>query len=227
MMNTSNDNQVLPPIQLLITACATTNNPGMRLGWLHGFALLTCTPAQAGLQIDGEVRIGEFFGENLAMIQDLADALDPDAVLAGYDLTSTMSQLARLPTEANDPKPSLDLLAKLKSMLERHSPIELALTDDSQTEVAVQAISGKFGSIEGFDDAELGNLLDFGEAVSGHDNVDPNSMAIDLADTASAYMLAVGNLYLADELRPQLETALRRWRDNLTPQLPMRDADGD
>lgn len=226
-MNTSNDNQVLPPIQLLITACATTNNPGMRLGWLHGFALLTCTPAGAGLQIDGEVRIGEFFGENLAMIQDLADALDPEAVLAGYDLTSTISQLGRLPTEANDPRPSLDLLTKLKSMLERQSPIELALTDDSQTEVAVQAVCNELGSAEGLDDAEHGNLLDFGHPISGHENVDPHLMAIDLADTAGAYMLAIGNLYLADELRPKLEAALRRWRENLTPQLPMRDADGD
>ena len=226
-MNTSNDNRVLPPIQLLITACATTNNPGMRLGWLHGFALLTCTPAGAGLHIDGEVRIGEFFGENLAMIQDLTDALDPNAVLAGYDLTSTMSQLGRLPTEANDPGPSLSLLTKLKLMLEHQSPIELALTDDSQTEVAVQAISNKFGSIERFNDAELGNLLAFGEAISGHENVDPHLMAIDLADTARAYMLALGNLYLPDELRPQLEAVLRRWRENLTPQFPMRNADGD
>lgn len=226
-MNTSNDNQVLPPIQLLITACATTNNPGMRLGWLHGFALLTCTPAGVSLHIDGEVRIGEFFGENLAMIQNLADALDPEAVLAGYDLTSMMSQLGRLPIEANDPRPSLDLLTKLKSMLEHQAPIELALSDDSQTEVAVQAVCNKLGSVEGFDDAEHGNLLDFGEPISGHENVDPHRMAVDLADTAGAYMLAIGNLYLADELRPQLEAALRRWRENLTPQLPMRDADGD
>ena len=226
-MNTSNDNQLLPPIQLLITACAATNNPGMRLGWLHGYCLLTYTPAGPGLRVEGDVRVGEFFSENSALIQNLADALDPAAVLAGYNLTAMLSHLGRLPIEANDPAASLDLLAKLKSMLERQAPIELALTNDSQTEVAVQAVCNQLGSAEGFDDPKLGSLLDFGKPVSGYDHADPHRLAIDLADMTGACMLAIGNLCLADELRPQLEAVMRKWRENLTPQLPRRDGDGD
>ena len=226
-MNTSNDNQLLPPIQLLITACAATNNSGMRLGWLHGYCLLTYTPTGPGLRVEGDVRVGEFFSENLPVIQDLADALDPAAVLAGYDLTATISQLGRLPIEANDPAPALDLLAKLRSMLERQCPIELALTSDSQTEVAVQAVCNQLGSAEGLDDPELGSLLDFGKPISGYDHADPHRLAIDLADMAGACMLALGNLCLADELRPLLETAMQKWRENVTPHLPIRHADGD
>ena len=226
-MNTSNDNQLLPPIQLLIAACAATNNPGMRLGWLHGYCLLTYTPVGPGLRVEGDVRVGEFFAENLALIQGLADALDPAAVLAGYDLTAMMSHLGRLPVEANDPAASLDLLAKLKSMLERQAPIELALTGDSQTEVAVQAVCNQLGSAEGFDELDLGGQLGFGVPISGFDHADPHRLAIDLADMAGACMLALGNLCLADELRPQLEAAMRKWRESLTPQLPTRYADGD
>lgn len=226
-MNTVNDNHVLPPVQLLVTTCGTTDNPGMRLAWLHGYCLLTYKPDGAGLRLDGEVRIGESFGENLAMVQALVDALDPTAVLAGFDLTSMISQLGRLPIEANDPAPSLELLAKLKSMLEHRSPIELALTEDSQTEVSVQAFCNRPGSVEDSTDAELGDLLTFGEVNSGHGNFDPHRMAVDLADTAGAYMLALGNIYLADDVRPKLEAALRRWRENFAPHLPPRDADGE
>lgn len=225
-MNTVNDNHVLPPIQLLVTTCGTTENPGMRLAWLHGYCLLTYKPDGAGLRLDGEVRIGESFGENLAMIQALVDALDPTAVLAGFDLTSMISQLGRLPIEANDPAPSLELLAKLRSMLEHRSPIELALTEDSQTEVAVQAFCNRPGSVEDSTVAELG-VLTFGEVNSGHGNFDPHRTAVDLADTAGIYMIALGNLYWAAELQPQLDAAVRRWRENLAPHLPPSDAHGE
>jgi len=226
-INDINDTQQLPPIQLLIASCATIEDQETRLGWLQGYCVLTFRPVGAGLQLDGEVCIGERYGENSAMIQDLADALDPDAVLAGYDLTDTIGRLGRLPIGAKDPDPSLNLLAKLKTMLEQRSPIDLALTEDSQTEVTLQALRHQLGFGEELDGSEEDFPPDFAFDTAGQDHGNPHQMAVDLANMAGDCLLALGNIYLADELRPQLLAAWQEWRDNFKPRLPLPQNGGE
>lgn len=214
-----NDNRPLPPIQLLITSCAITDCDSMRLAWLHGYCLLTYRPVGAGLHLDGEILIGERYGENLAMTQHLADALDPDAVLAGYDLTDMISRLGRLPIESNDPQPALDLLAKLRAMLDRQSPIDLAINDESQTAVTLQALRDQLGSDDELSDAAEGELFEFGMLAANQNGGSPHPLALDLAETAGACLLAIGKLYLADELQSELLAAWQQWRDNFQPPL--------
>ena len=213
-----NDNRSLPPIQLLITNCPTADDKSMRLGWLHGYCLLTYLPVGAGFQLDGKIHIGEPYGENLAMIQDLADALDPAAVLCGYDLTDTISRMGRLPIEANDPQPALDLLAKLRTMLDGQSPIDLAIDDNSQTEVTLQLLRHQLGNDEQAERA-VDDLFGIG-LIADHDNSNPHHLAADLAETAGAYLLAVGELYLAEELRPNFSEAVEEWQRTVQPRLP-------
>ena len=216
-MNTNdNDNRPLPPIQLLITNCATADDNGMRLGWLHGYCLLTYLPVGAGFQLKGEIRIGEPYGENLAMIRNLADCLDPAAVLAGYDLTETISRIGRLPIEANDPRPALDLLAKLRAMLDGHSPIDLAIDDNSQTEVTIQLLRQQLGNEDEAAPA-VDDLFEIG--FVDHENGNAHHLAADLAETASTYLLALGKLYLAEEIRPDLIEAVEEWQRTVQTQL--------
>lgn len=218
-MNAYNDNQNLPPIQLLVPACSVADASNLRLGWLHGYCLLTLRHEATGLTIDGEVHIGERHGENAALTQSLADALIPGAALAGDDLTAIIGQLGRLPIEANNPAPALDLLAKLKTMLEQETPLDLALTDYSRDEVMVQALRhGLVVNDEPID--EYGELLDFvGKPGRGIGN--PYRQAIDLADTAGLYLLTIGSVYLEDAHQSQLLEAWQTWRDGVQPQLQL------
>ena len=50
--------------------------------------------------------------------------------------------------QANDPQPALDLLAKLRAMLDGQSPIDLAIDDDSQTEMTLQLLRHQLGNDE-------------------------------------------------------------------------------
>lgn len=215
-----NDNPTFPPIQLLIPICATVDDGGMRLAWLHGYSLVTFWPGGAGMQLAGQVRIAERYGENLGLIRDLADALDPDAVLAGYDLTDVIGKLGRLPIEANEPQPALDLLAKLKSMLEFHDPIDLAIDDNSQTEVTLQLLRHEFGNDDELYTAADDDLFEFG-LIADQDSTNPHRLAVDLVETAGAYLLAIGELYLSEEFRPALLEAVANWQSNVQPQLPL------
>ncbi len=229
-MNAYNDNKHLPPIQLLVPACASTDAAtdatGLRLGWLHGYCLLTLRHVGADLTIDGEVRIGNRYGENAALTQALADALEPGAVLAGCDLTSIIGQLGRLPIEANNPAPALHLLAKLRTMLEQQAPLDLALSEQSSEEVLLQALHHKL-IVDDDPVDEYGEPLDFGGTSAGTGNGNPHRQATDLADTAGLYLLTVGSLYLAEEQQMQLLTAWQAWRGSFQPLLPLPTDDGD
>ncbi len=217
-MNTSdNDNRLFPPIQLLVPSWQTVDDAGIELKWLHGFCVVNYRPVGAGLQLYGMVRIGERYGENLAMIRDLAEALDPEAVLAGDDLTSIISGLGRLPIEANDPQPALAVLSKLKSMLDLHDPIDLSIDDASQTAVLIQHLRARPGTGDETLDAIQNEL--FESVRTDEASVTPQRIAADLVDSARACMLAIGELYLADELQPLLLTAWETWECTVLPQL--------
>jgi len=229
-MNDYNDNKHLPPIQLLVPACASTDAAtdatGLRLGWLHGYCLLTLRHVGADLTIDGEVRIGNRYGENTALTQHLADALEPGAVLAGCDLTSIIGQLGRLPIEANNPAPALHLLTKLRTMLEQQAPLDLALSEHSSDEVLLQALQHKL-IVDDEPVDEFGEPLDFGGTSASTGNGNPRRQATDLADTAGLYLLTVGSLYLDEEQQPQLLAAWQAWRESLQSQLQLPTDDGD
>lgn len=225
-MNAYNDNRNLPPIQVLVPACTATDVSGLRLGWLHGYCLLTLRHVGADLTIDGEVRIGDRFDENTSLIQALADALEPGAALAGCDLTAIIGKLGRLPIEANNPAPALDLLAKLKTMLEQETPLDLALSEHSRDEVLTQALRhGLIVNDEPVD--EYGEPLQFGGPDAGTGNGNPYRQAIDLADTGGVYLLAVSSLYLEEAQQPQLIAAWQAWRGSFQPLLDLPSNDGD
>jgi len=224
-MNNYNDNDNLPPIQLLVPACAATDASGLRLGWLHGYCLLSLRYLGADLAVDGEVRIGDRYSQNAALTQTLADALEPGAVLAGNDLTSIVSKLGRLPIQATNPAPALDLLAKLKAMLEQETPLDLALNGHSRDEVLNQALQhGLIVNDEPVD--EYGEPLNFGGPDVGTGSGNPYRQAIDLADTAGVYLLAIGSLYLDEAQQPQLLAAWQAWRGSFQPQLHLSADDG-
>ena len=214
----NNDNCRLPAIQLLIPSCIIVDEGQTQLAWLDSYCLVTYSPGAANLKLDGVVRIGERFAENLEMIRDLTDALDPQAQLAGYDLTSVIGQLGRLPIEANDPQPALDLLAKIKAMLDMCDPIDLAIDVNSQTEVTVQLSRNHLGedNTRAVPDLELGEI----GLLANPDYSNPYSIAADLTELASAYMLAIGQLYIPEELLPAFRDAVEGWERNVKPQLP-------
>lgn len=212
-----NNNQQLPTIQLLITACAANDKLGTHFTWLHGYCLLTFQLVNGAARLDGEVLIGERYSDNLELVRGLACALDPEAVLAGLDLTAMISRLGRLPIDAPDQRPSLELLSTLKVMLERQSPIDLTLNEESARAVEAHVIEQRFEVQERL--GEVGKtLLDRRGAFFGsHDNLNRNQFAVQLADTASAWLLAIGDLYLPKALQPSLLKAWRGWRRNFSP----------
>lgn len=218
-MTELNDNHDLPPIQILITACAAYGEPDPRCAWLHGYCLLTLRPGSGTVQVNGEVRTGERHGDDRPIIEALTAALDPDAVLAGLDLTDTLGRLGRLPTDAADQRPALALLAKLKTMLADCPPLDLTLTDTSQTAVALQVLQHELCFRERFDgdghDAGIGIQL-FGN----QDNRNPNQLVVELADTAGAVLLAVGDLYLDASLHALLLAAWEQWRSETHAEMP-------
>ena len=214
----NNDNCRLPAIQLLIPSCVIVDEGQTQLAWLDGYCLVTYIPGDANVKVDGVVRIGERFAENLEIIRDLTDALDPQAQLAGYDLTAVIGQLGRLPKEASDPQPALDLLAKIKAMLDLYDPIDLAIDINSQTEVTAQLSRNNPGDNDtrAVSDLELGEIA----LLANPDYSNPYSIAADLTELASAYMLAIGQLYIPEELLPAFRDAVEGWERNVKPQLP-------
>lgn len=205
-------------IQVLVPACWTIDQPGTGYAWLNGYCVLSCRLDTHDVVLGGEVRIGEHLAENADLITSLAHALDPTAVLAGMDLTSVLSRLGRLPIDAADPAPALALLTKLKTMIEQHRPIDLAITSASRNAVLAETEARNLGS--GLDGIGYKVGRFFGEGLgSGNSRL----LAEMLADEASACLLAMGRLTLTDLQRVELEAAWKRWRESVAPHLPEKE----
>ena len=192
----------IPAIQLLVPTCMSAEHRGDRYTWLHGFCLLTVQPTNSSVTLTGDVYVGHRMSENRDFVQHLANALDPDAVLAGYDLDTAIDILGRLPLDAADPVPAIELMSKLSAMLENHSPIDLAGDCDSQLEVQNQ-----------------GNARDLRREFEV-DECNPRQLARNLADHASACLLALGELYLPEVLQPKLIAAWEAWLRSHEPVFP-------
>lgn len=211
-MEDLNDNEQLPPIQLLITATSALDDNGEQRVWMHGYCILTYQEGNGGAHFNGDVRIGERYSANSELIQELADRLDPVAVLAGLDLTHTVGRIARLPIDAEDQGPPLALLHKLKAMIEAECPIDLMLTETSQVAVEQQALRHglNFNTCTG---REPGILLSSGMTIRFNpDDGNPARLAAELAEIASACMLAIGDRYFEPHAQSQLIAAWQRWR---------------
>jgi hypothetical protein len=222
MIMTTNDDMSaeLPPIQLLIAACPATDEPGDRYAWLTGFCLVTIQPREHTVELSGEVRIGHRHAENASLVRHLAEALDEDAVIAGYDLDDTISRLGRLPLGADQPAPALALLSKLSSMLQAHPPLDVGWNEDSRRTVR---------NLSDAHNLELSAAIDpyRGLPIAARDTTNrsypshyPDPLPVELVDTAGACLLALGEYYLPEELGPQLVAAWQRWRRLHAPVFP-------
>lgn len=207
-----NDNKTPPAIQVLAVACASIGEPELHCAWLHGFALLTLQPTHDNVHVSGLVMTGEQYVDDGVLTTALADALNPDALLAGIDLTGMISRLGRLPIEVVDQGPSLALLGKLEAMLDKHDPIELTISMESQVALAVKVFNHRllFREEPGKQVNRIGLQL-FGCP----DNFNANYLAAELADTAGAAALAIGDLYLETAHHQPLLQAWQRWREDL------------
>lgn len=201
-----------PPIQVLAIACSAFDGPDPHCAWLHGYALLTLQPTEGGVQLGGMVMTGERYLDDLKVTTALADALNPDAVLAGVDLTGTISLLGRLPIEMINQAPSLALLGKLRAMLENFDPIDLTTNRDAHAALVVKAIEHKLLLRDEPDERNQGLGLRLFEAP---DNLNPNYLAAELADTVGAAALAIGDLCLGPAHAQPLLDAWRQWRQDL------------
>lgn len=205
MINTdTNTTAELPPIQLLIPHVLSAEHDGDRHAWLHAFCLATITPRMGTVELTGEVRIGHRYAENLDLVQHLVDALDSTAVLAGYDLDSAINQMGRLPLGAREQAPALALLSKLEAMIEHQLPLDVGCSEDMRIMVHNNAIAH---------DLELHAELD-------RCNLD--QLAISLRDKAGACVLALADIYIPDDLQPQVIAAWRRWHRTQVPVFPPR-----
>lgn len=199
-MNNHNEDLQPPPIQVLVTAAnGFATAPGC--SWLHGFCLLTWQRSGDAVKVTGKLMTGERFADDKPVIQALTRALDEKAVLAGIDLTGMIGRIGRLPIDAEDQRPALALLTRLKTMLMANDPIDLALTDRSRA--ALELV----GRQNGF------NLRQNpGQSI---DNANPARLAEELVDTAGSALLTVSELHLPPHLRPLAATSWRRWRADL------------
>ena len=204
-----NDNANHPPIQVLAVACTAFDGPDPHCAWLHGFALLTLYPTQDDVQLSGMVMTGERYVDDIRLTTALAAALDPDAVLAGIDLTGTISLLGCLPIEMADQASSLALLRKLEAMLENYDPIDLTTDMEVHVALAVKVIEHRLLLRDKPDDQDQGLGL---RMFASRDNLNPNYLAAELADTVGAAALAIGDLCLGPAFSQPLLDAWRQWR---------------
>lgn len=202
-----------PAVQLLITACSAFGPPSERCAWLHGFCLLTLRPGGLPMLARAKVATGERYRDDRPLIEELTRLLDPEAILAGLDLTSMMSRLGRLPIDASDQSPALALLERLESMIGNEPPIDLALSAEARELVARHADQQQLGIAEHLGDGGVGVL--FGVM----DNGNPAALTLMMAETADACALALAEMKWG---QPQLAALLlerMRWREKLLRRL--------
>lgn len=198
----------LPPIQLLVPLCLSADDCGERHTWLEAYALMTITPQGTALQFDGEIHIGNRYVDDPAFVQHLADALDPAAVLAGFDLDTMIRELGRLPLDVEEPGPALEMLGKLNAMLEEHPPIDLDCNDDARSAVRRHAEAN-------------GLTLD---VPAGQCN--RHEIARAIADHAGAYVLALAEQFIPAALEMRLIGAWADWHLSHVPVLQPAPAEG-
>lgn len=194
-----------PPIQLLIPSFGTSNGMPSCYTWLHGYCLLTITPLpKNNVLVRGEVRIGERYAENPQIVKHLADALDPDCVLAGYGLDDMIAMFGRLPIGADQPDPGLAVLEKLKAMLENWLPMDVGCDEEAREIVRIQAEAHELT----LTDAALELRTD--------------NAAVALADKAGACALTLAELYMPDWMHLPVLCAWHNWRTSHLPVLPVQ-----
>lgn len=204
-------NEGLPtPIQVLVTA-ATGFATAPGCSWLHGFCLLTCRQDGGTISVTGKLMTGERFADDRPVIEALTGALDERATLVGLDLTDMIGSLGRLPVDAQDQRPALALLAKLRAMLTASCPVDLSLTEDSQAALVEVAHAQGLSLREHW----VGEGEERRPALRGGiDNANAARLAAELVDTAGACLLTVAKLHLGNRA-PQVASAWRRWRSEL------------
>lgn len=206
-----NDKQLSrPAMQVLITA-ASGFDTAPNCYWLHGFCLLTCRRSAEGVSVTGKLMTGERFADDAPLIRALSRELDDQAVLVGLDLTDMVGRLGRLPTDAEDQKPALALLARLRAMLVANDPIDLALTDLSRSWLVASARENGLHLAEPWEGGEQSLCAPSGVGI---DDLNPTRLATDLVNTAGACLLAAAELRHRDN-HTSVAAAWRRWRSDL------------
>ena len=201
--------------QVLIPACRIVRQSKADYTWLHGYCLLTCRISVNGVELSGEVDVGDHYAENAAMVGSLAQALKPAAILAGIDLTKMASALGRLPLDSDDAEPALALLSKLRSMIEGQEPIDLSVTAVGRKFLRAERLIMKFACPRDQNGSES-NLPN----RNGLDSQNPWALAMNLADEGGACLLAMGQLQLTSTQQKQLIAAWQDLRPQLFPLLP-------
>ena len=202
-----------PAIQLLIIACSAFGPPPDRCAWLHGFCLLTLRPDNSPILAQARVATGERHCDDYPLIKELTRLLDPNATLAGLDLTSMLGKLGRLPIDATDQGPALELLNRLVTMIAASPPIDLALSAEARCDVARHTHQQHLSIAERIGEGT-------GSALFGvMDNANPAALALMMAETADACALALAERKWG---QPQMAALLHerlRWREKLLSRL--------
>ena len=202
-----------PPIQLLIIACSAFGSPPGRCAWLHGFCLLTLRPGRLPILAQARVATGEHHCDDRPLIKELTRLLDPNATLAGLDLTSMLGKLGRLPIDATDQSPALELLDRLETMIAASPPIDLALSAETRGHVARHAHQQQLGIAERIGDGS-------GSALFGvMENANPAALSLMMAETADACALALAEKKWGQPQMAALLHEVLRWREKLQSRL--------
>jgi hypothetical protein len=160
-----------------------------------------------------EVATGEHHCDDRPLIKELTRLIDPNATLAGLDLTSTLGKLGRLPIDATDQGPALELLDRLETMIAASPPIDLALFAEARGHVVRQAHQQQLGIAERIGD-------DSGSALFGvMDNANPAALALMMAETADACALALAEMKWGQTQMAALLHERLRWREKLLSRL--------
>jgi hypothetical protein len=198
------------PIQVLAVACSTLNDATSRSAWLHGYAVLTIQPTRDDVEVRGTVMICDRYVDDARLLTSLESALDPEAVLAGMDLTNVIAQLGRLPIGTSDQRPALALLDKIETMLGGDAPLDVAIDIGSRVAVALNVAEHKLLACRGCTGSgEANERQSFGSSGS----LNPAYLAAELADTVSAAALTIGEMYLEPQQGEKLVAAWQRWRE--------------
>lgn len=215
-MSYDNDNHDHTPIQLLIPLCQSVEDAGSELVWLNAYCLLNLRQVGGSFNLTGAISLGQRYGENLHLAEELAAGLSAVSAICGYDLTSIVGRLGRLPIEATDQKPTLRILAGLKSMLIDHDPIDLGISDESRTAVDLHLLR----SSEGQDEATKVQIEEecFEACLSDEVSVTPFGLASYLVESARAYIGALAEIYFPQKEK-QIIAAWADWERSIQRQM--------